>query len=247
MSWNWPAFFVAFCWGLYRRMYGSSFLYCLAVPACLAVGLTVVFALIHRPPVVAVWDAVLLVYGWILVPLFANPMYHRSILRRIRAVRAQVDDPAVQLVILGNGPHSNNFVAVAFLVAMLLMMPTLGILAGIAVPAYRNYTIRTQVAEGLRLSVPIESAIASAYAAQGSWPRDLSTLNAPLITRGQYVEQIEVWNGTIHIRYGEHANRLISGQQLALTPALAHNDVIWNCGGSATTVPARFLPKMCRR
>jgi Tfp pilus assembly major pilin PilA len=58
----------------------------------------------------------------------------------------------------------------------------IGILAGIAVPAYQDYTIRAQTTEGLNLASAVKVAVAESYAETGTWPANLRQL--PRACRG---------------------------------------------------------------
>jgi type IV pilus assembly protein PilA len=139
---------------------------------------------------------------------------------------------------------------------------TLGILAAIAIPAYFDYTIRSQVVEGLNLASAVKAGVAESYAQTGAWPADLKLAGLTAAPRGRYVNSVTVRNGTIVIRYGGEANESIARHQLTLRPTTAEGgDVIWSCGYApdlgvdprksaaaphATNVPRRYLPKSCR-
>src|ERR1700732_2676283 len=56
------------------------------------------------------------------------------------------------------------------LIELMIVVPIIGILAAIAIPAYQNYTIRAQVTEGLTLADGWKTAIAEYYANTGAWP-----------------------------------------------------------------------------
>lgn len=138
----------------------------------------------------------------------------------------------------------------------------LGIIAGIAVPAYQDYTLRARVAEGLRLASNIKAAVAESFAASGQWPRDLRALEFTSAPRGQYVTFAALNRGTVVIRFSSAAGPQLAGLQLTLRPTTTHDDdVVWSCGYAAdpgvdpadgpasphaTTVPAKFLPRSCR-
>ena len=257
-SWNWSAFLVAFFWGLYRRMYGKSLLLCLLMPYVVLFALQLLLGISHVPRAVPLSLLGTAAYTWVIIPLYANAQYHRSILRRIREVRQKVPDPAAQIAVLENGPHTSSL---AWVIAFFALVPLTGILAAIAIPAYQDYTIRSQVTQGLNLSAPLERAITAAYSANGAWPADLAAVkfNQPL--SGSYVAAIDVVHGTIRIRFGNKASRLIADQSLALRPTLSGQRVLWSCGYGApqgsdppsgpsavaqTTIPKHFLPQRCR-
>jgi type IV pilus assembly protein PilA len=125
------------------------------------------------------------------------------------------------------------------LIELMIVVAIIGILAAIAIPAYQDYTIRTQVSEGLTLASDIKAGIAE-YAAQvGNWPVTLAEagLGSGVATdkAGRYVASIGVdaAGGTIVVTYGRDANTRINGQVLAIQPYVnANGDVVWRCGES---------------
>jgi type IV pilus assembly protein PilA len=141
-----------------------------------------------------------------------------------------------------------------------------GIMAAVALPAYQDYTIRSQVSEGLNLSAAAKSAVAAAWSDSGAIPRDRAAAGmsaAGADTQGRYVDSVDVDNGVIVIRFGNGARARIAGQTLTLVPyAGSDGRVVWVCGYAAasqgteliggptsatTTVASRYLPSGCRQ
>jgi Tfp pilus assembly major pilin PilA len=142
-----------------------------------------------------------------------------------------------------------------------------GILAGIAVPAYQDYTIRAQVTEGLNLASGVRAAVTESFVARGALPKDRRAAGlplSPLATSGKYVEAIDVSNGVILVTYGKEANARIRGKTLAMTPFAMRDQVGWSCGyarppagtrslvpeaaraRTGSTIEAKYLPSACR-
>jgi type IV pilus assembly protein PilA len=149
------------------------------------------------------------------------------------------------------------------LIELMIVVAIIGILAAIAIPAYQDYTVRSQVTEGLNLASDLKAAVAETYAQTGSWPADNSSLGIENTKSGKYVTDVEVNNGSIVINYGgEQGNANIVGSSLILEPRTSPNgDVIWNCGfkspvgdvqspagptGSTSTIRPKYLPNACR-
>jgi type IV pilus assembly protein PilA len=128
------------------------------------------------------------------------------------------------------------------LIELMIVVAIIGILAAIAIPAYQDYTIRSQVTEGLNLAGAVKAAVAERYSQTGVWPTNLTQLgivnaaNVETPPTGKYVSKVDILTpGTIQVTYSSvlpfQANNVINGKTLALQPYVSLNqDVIWRCG-----------------
>jgi type IV pilus assembly protein PilA len=149
------------------------------------------------------------------------------------------------------------------LIELMIVVAIIGILAAIAIPAYQDYLIRSQVSEGLTMAAAAKAGVSEFYANKGTWPTDNNTagMGAANTIEGKYVSQILVSNGGIEITYGNEANAAnLAGKKVGLTPgASANGDVIWKCGTAAnpsgwatnatvvaTDLAGKYLPSSCR-
>jgi type IV pilus assembly protein PilA len=137
-----------------------------------------------------------------------------------------------------------------------------GIIAAIAIPAYQDYTMRSQVTEGLNLAASVKAAVAEHFAETGKWPRDLRELKFDSVPHDRYVTFAALNHGTVVIRYSSAAGVPLRRQTLTLRPTVGPNgDVIWSCGympeqgadpasgpaaPHATTIAPKYLPSACR-
>jgi type IV pilus assembly protein PilA len=154
------------------------------------------------------------------------------------------------------------------LIELMIVVAIIGILAAIAIPAYQDYVIRSQVSEGLAMAGAAKTSVAEFFANSGRWPADNAEAGIGVATdiRGKYVDQILIGNGGITVTFGGDSNQRIRTRTLGLTPgASANGDTVWRCGRSAfasgavdtsasaategatsTELVNKFLPSSCR-
>ncbi|MFC2994370.1 pilin [Acinetobacter sichuanensis] len=143
------------------------------------------------------------------------------------------------------------------LIELMIVVAIIGILAAIAIPAYQDYTVRTQVSEGLSLSSGLKTAVGDFYSTKGVWPVDNAeavcgvtpapancTVGAAATdNRGNYVSQVAVDNGNIVVSYSktapQKANADVDGKFLTLRPGVDNaKNITWVCG--TATAPSNL-------
>ncbi|HEX6571213.1 MAG TPA: RDD family protein [Steroidobacteraceae bacterium] len=154
--------------------------------------------------------------------------------------------------------------AVVALAILACMIPIVGTMAAIAIPAYQDYAIRSQVTEGLMMASEVKADIAEAFS-NGTPLEEIESDTIGLdvaSTGGKFVKSIEVISGAVVVIYGGEANAQLTDRQLVLVSGYTDGgDVIWTCGLAAvpdgvtpsvrahaqyTDVERKHLPSACR-
>lgn len=127
-----------------------------------------------------------------------------------------------------------------------LVFPMLVMIAAVAIPVYRNYTVRAEVSQGIALTGRPRALIAEYIGARGALPGNNAALGLPRpeAIQARYVTSVRVDGGKVVVTYGNQANRVIRGGHVVVAPygkaALLH----WQC--SSRDIETRYLPPHCR-
>lgn len=134
------------------------------------------------------------------------------------------------------------------LIELMIVVAIIAVLAAIALPAYQDYLIRSQVSEGLNLASGARSAVWEYTSTYGVLPVDNASAGLPAkeAITGSYVAEVEVGATGIQVTYGNNANAAINGSTLILAPTLlaGSGTVNWECTGG--TLAPNYRPANCR-
>ncbi len=241
IGWHWPAFFLTSGWLLYRKMWLFALLYIVGMPIMVSMVMVLLGALFGETAGSTFYYAYVLSL-FVVVPLFANKLYLSRALKYIERINASgfAEDRRRRFIEKSGGTS-----LVAALV--LLIVPLSGILAAIAIPAYQDYTIRAQVAEGVSLGSAARVAVTEYYELERSLPYDNAEadLADPEDISGTYVDSVSVESGTIIVTFGRSANTTISGMSIYLVPEpLAGGGLEWAC--ERGEIDRKWVPASCR-
>jgi type IV pilus assembly protein PilA len=135
------------------------------------------------------------------------------------------------------------------LIELMIVVAIIAILAAIAIPAYQDYLVRTQVSEGAVLTDGAKTAVAEFYSNKGTYPtnNESAGLATDASISGKYVAKVAVASGKITATFGNEANTAITTagtDTFVLSPVTKAGSITWTCRGS--TVKQKYLPTSCR-
>lgn len=149
------------------------------------------------------------------------------------------------------------------LIELMIVVAIIGILAAVALPAYKDYTVKAKMSEVVLAASGCRTAITEAYQSgsgttgpgANNWGCESSTATT------KYVAKIETdRNGKITVTTQNFNDSAIDGKLLVLTPYadtaattamtvasnMGQQIAAWKCGDTGTTVPTKYLPGSCK-
>ena len=139
------------------------------------------------------------------------------------------------------------------LIELMIVVTILGVLASLAIPAYRDHTIKTRVSEASSIFKQVKAAYTVHYGINGRFPNSLNQVehlsNNQTDYAGDYVQWVRIQNnGRVRVRtkdmpeLGDAADKIMEFRPSVASDNSTINWTVFSRENQANWIPPKFLP-----
>jgi TM2 domain-containing membrane protein YozV len=142
---------------------------------------------------------------------------------------------------------ANGSAVLAVVIAVVLMVPMIGILAAVAIPAYSDFQHRARVVNATVLAVPWSLAVESYYKAQGKLPDSVSDLQSDTVPTEASNKNASVSMGAqgVLTLTMSPSSGYVAGKTFIYRPTAGRDGTVsWDCTDG--TLEPRYRIARCR-
>ena len=139
------------------------------------------------------------------------------------------------------------------LIELMIAVAVISILAAIAVPTYRDYTIRAKISEALNVAASAKISITEYYISEGKLPANLDEAGLENVAT-DYIKSFDYTGdenrGRMTMTLADGIGGDAAGKKIIVETVPIHDGALlkWNCAPAKENgVDKKYLPANCRR